>query len=114
MTIIFGNLTNDFVNYGTAVDNVRDGTGSQSQVDDAAAIFRRSASRNALYLVYIGIGMLICTFIYMYTWVYTGEMSSKRVREKYLQAVLRQEVAFFDNVGAGEIATRIQTDTRAF
>ncbi len=50
----------------------------------------------------------------MYTWVYTGEANAKRLRERYLQAVLRQDIAYFDNVGAGEVATRIQTDTRAF
>lgn len=48
----------------------------------------------------------------MNTWVYTGEATSKRIREHYLRAVMRQDVAFFDKVGAGEIATRIQTDTR--
>ena len=48
----------------------------------------------------------------MYIWTYTGEVNAKRVREKYLQAVLRQDIAFFDTVGAGEVATRIQTDTR--
>ena len=105
MSIIFGNLTNAFVDFGTAIER---GEG----VDSAAAHFRHVASLDASYLVYIGLGMLVCTFIYMYTWVYTGEMTSKRIREKYLQAVLRQEVAFFDNVGAGEVASRIQTDTR--
>ena len=49
----------------------------------------------------------------MYIWVYTGEINAKRIREHYLQAILRQDIAFFDNVGAGEVATRIQTDTRA-
>ena len=29
-----------------------------------------------------------------------------------LNAVLCQDIAFFDNVGAGEVATRIQTNTR--
>ena len=48
----------------------------------------------------------------MYTWVYTAEVLAKRVRERYLQAVLRQDVAYFETVGAGEVATRIQTDTR--
>jgi ATP-binding cassette subfamily B (MDR/TAP) protein 1 len=48
----------------------------------------------------------------MCVWVYTGEVNAKRIRERYLQAVLRQNIAFFDNVGAGEVATRIQTDTR--
>lgn len=37
---------------------------------------------------------------------------AKRIRELYLRAILRQDIAFFDNVGAGEVATRIQTDTR--
>ncbi len=50
----------------------------------------------------------------MYTWVYTSEVAAKRIRERYLKAVLRQDIAFFDNVGAGEVTTRIQTDTRSW
>ena len=50
----------------------------------------------------------------MHTWVYTAEVNAKRLRERYLQAVLRQDIAFFDNVGAGEVTTRIQTDCRTF
>lgn len=61
-----------------------------------------------------GVGMFVCTYIYMSVWVYTGEVNAKRIRERYLQAVLRQDIAYFDNVGAGEVATRIQTDTREF
>jgi ATP-binding cassette subfamily B (MDR/TAP) protein 1 len=61
--------------------------------------------------VCIGIGLFVCTFIYMFVWVYTGEASAKRLREHYLRAILRQDIAFFDQVGAGEVATRIQTDT---
>jgi len=56
--------------------------------------------------------MFVCTYTYMNIWVYTGEVNAKRIRERYLQAVLRQDIAYFDNVGAGEVATRIQTDTR--
>lgn len=54
-----------------------------------------------------------CTFIYLYFWAYTGEANGGRVRQRYLQAVLRQDITFFDKVGAGEVATRIQTDCRA-
>jgi ABC-type multidrug transport system fused ATPase/permease subunit len=60
----------------------------------------------------VGVGMFICTFIYMYAWVYTAEVTSKRIRERYLRAILRQDIAFFDKVGPGEITTRIQSDTR--
>ena len=50
--------------------------------------------------------------MYMSIWIYTGEVNTKCIREHYLQAVLRQDIAFFDNVGTGEVATRIQTNTR--
>ncbi|KAF8650034.1 hypothetical protein AX16_005451 [Volvariella volvacea WC 439] len=55
--------------------------------------------------------MFVCTYIYTSFWVHTGEVNAKRIRERYLQAVLRQDIPYFDIVGAGEIATRIQTDT---
>ncbi|EJC99282.1 P-loop containing nucleoside triphosphate hydrolase protein [Fomitiporia mediterranea MF3/22] len=111
MGIIFGNLTQSFVDFGSAVQGLQDGTASPDEVEQAASNLRHEASLDASYLVYIGLGTLVCTFIHMYTWVYTGEAASKRIREKYLSAVLRQDIAFFDNVGAGEISTRIQTDT---
>ena len=58
--------------------------------------------------------MWVCTYIEMVIWVYTGEVNSKRVREQYLKAVLRQDIAYFDTVGSGEVATRITSDTRMF
>lgn len=42
------------------------------------------------------------------------EINAKRLREWYLQAVLRQDIAYFDTVGAGEVTTRVQTDTREY
>lgn len=58
-----------------------------------------------------GVGMFLATYIFMNIWVYTGEVNARRVRERYLQAILRQDVAYFDKMGAGEVATRIQNDT---
>ncbi|KAH7318851.1 P-loop containing nucleoside triphosphate hydrolase protein [Rhizoctonia solani] len=104
MALLLGLLTQDFVNFTYAINT---GTG----VEEAGRLFEDSAAKNALYLVFIGIGMFGCTFVYMYVWIYTGEVNSKRIRERYLQAVLRQDIAYFENLGAGEVATRIQTDT---
>jgi ATP-binding cassette subfamily B (MDR/TAP) protein 1 len=50
----------------------------------------------------------------MHAWAYTAEVTSKRIRERYLKAILRQDIAFFDKVGPGEVTTRIQTDTRTW
>ena len=43
--------------------------------------------------------------------IYTGEHISQKIRAQYLAAILRQNIAFFDKLGAGEITTRITADT---
>ncbi|OBZ71083.1 Leptomycin B resistance protein pmd1 [Grifola frondosa] len=112
MSLLFGRLTQDFVDFGVTLEMAQSGNATaQADVPAAAQAFRRSAALNASYLVYIGVGMFVCTYVYMFVWVYTGEINAKRIRERYLKAILRQDIAFFDNVGAGEVATRIQTDT---
>jgi len=135
MSLLFGNLTQDFVNFAVAIQNADpNDPATTAKVEEAARGFRHVAAKDASYLTLIGaciqtashtsdvvlkhcpftvgLGMFVCTFIYMIVWVYTAEVTAKRIRELYLKAVLRQDIAFFDNVGAGEITTRIQTDTR--
>ncbi|KAI9462777.1 P-loop containing nucleoside triphosphate hydrolase protein [Lactarius psammicola] len=112
MSLLFGNLTQDFVDFAIALNNLDpNDPGSTTRVDQAAKDFRHVAAQDASYLTYIGVGLFVFTYIYMYTWVYTAEATAKRIRERYLKAVLRQDIAFFDKVGAGEVTTRIQTDT---
>ncbi|KAK0187916.1 P-loop containing nucleoside triphosphate hydrolase protein [Armillaria mellea] len=100
MTLLFGNLTNQFVIFQSVVNKVDQGD------QQAANEFARGRGR-----IPPCIGMFVCTYFYMYVWVYTAEANAKRIRERYLRAVLRQDIPFFDKVGAGEVATRIQTDT---
>ena len=41
---------------------------------------------------------------------YTGERITQQIRELYLRAIFRQNIAFFDFLGSGEITTRISSD----
>ncbi|KAF8158859.1 P-loop containing nucleoside triphosphate hydrolase protein [Mycena galopus ATCC 62051] len=116
MTILFGKLVNQFVNFQALIADLGSGVPStvaqaEAGLPAAAADFRHQASKLATYLVIIGCGMFVCTYTYMFVFVWTAEVNAKRIRERYLKAVLRQDIAFFDKVGAGEVATRIQTDT---
>ncbi|KAI0054749.1 P-loop containing nucleoside triphosphate hydrolase protein [Artomyces pyxidatus] len=112
MSLIFGNLTQSFVSFGVAVAaSDPNNPASVDALNKAAAAFRHTAANDAGDLTYIGLGMFACTYIYMTAWVYTAEVAAKRIREAYLRAILRQDIAYFDKVGAGEVATRIQTDT---
>lgn len=45
-------------------------------------------------------------------WMYTGERQASTLRKKYLEAVLRQDVGFFDtDARTGDIVFSVSTDT---
>ncbi|EIN12716.1 P-loop containing nucleoside triphosphate hydrolase protein [Punctularia strigosozonata HHB-11173 SS5] len=112
MSLFFGNLTEDFVHFATVLAAANSGnTTAAAEFPAVRSHFRHTAANDASFLVYIGVAMFVATYVYMVVWVYTGEVNAKRLRERYLRAVLRQDIAYFDNLGAGEVATRIQTDT---
>lgn len=68
-------------------------------------------STNTVFFLYLALGTFILTYIYMGTFIWTAERQTHRIRDKYLEAVLRQNVSFFDDEGAGETSVRITTDT---
>ncbi|KAJ7019971.1 ABC transporter type 1, transmembrane domain-containing protein [Mycena alexandri] len=112
MSIFFGKLTQGFVAFTLTLAEAQAGSAEAAQrLPIAAANFRHASGQSATYLTILGLGVFVTTYVYMHIWVVTAELSGKRIRERYLAAVLRQDPAFFDTVGAGEIVTRVQTDT---
>jgi len=61
--------------------------------------------------VYLGIGEFVMVYVSTVGFIYSGEHISQKIRKEYLKAILRQNIAFFDKLGAGEITTRITADT---
>ncbi|KAI3480555.1 hypothetical protein L1887_57274 [Cichorium endivia] len=103
MTIVFGSLTTAFLEYSNALLFGGDIPAARDHLNSEIV-------HGVLFLVYIGVAMLVATYVYMAAWIYTGQVVTRRIREHYLQAILRQDIAYFDVVGAGEITTRIQSD----
>ncbi|KAL2834681.1 P-loop containing nucleoside triphosphate hydrolase protein [Aspergillus pseudoustus] len=97
MTIVLGGLTS----------KIRDFVSGTETADQ----FRDDVSTYALYFVYVGIGEFVTVFIGTAGFVYVGERVTSKIRERYMQAILRQNVGFFDQLGPGEIANRITVDT---
>ncbi|KAK7943982.1 ABC multidrug transporter Mdr1 [Apiospora aurea] len=75
------------------------------------ADFEAQLTRNVVYFVYVGLAEFATVCVSTVGFIYTGERIAQRLRAEYLKAILRQNVAYFDNLGAGEIATRITADT---
>jgi ATP-binding cassette subfamily B (MDR/TAP) protein 1 len=61
--------------------------------------------------VYLGIGEFVLIYIATSGFIYTGSHIAAKVREEYLKAILRQNIGYFDKLGAGEVTTRITADT---
>lgn len=114
MTIVFGQLTQSFTNWGILSKQVAAAVDPSEELLQtfaaAGEAVKRDAARNGVYLVIIGIAQGVCAYFYMIVWNYVGEANSRRLRQAYLDAVLRQEIAYFDEIGAGEVATRIEND----
>ncbi|TXT11166.1 hypothetical protein VHUM_01917 [Vanrija humicola] len=108
MTLIFGRLTTAFNVFAVIVIAVQEEgltPANAARLDDAKKTLKKQSGDNALYLMAIGIGLFVTTYAYMLIWNWTSERQSKRMREVYLRSI-----AYFDDLGAGEIATRIQSD----
>jgi len=55
----------------------------------------------------IGFGVLIVAYIRVAVWLVVSYRQTFRIRLALLQAVLRQEIGWFDTNDAGELGTRL-------
>ncbi|KAJ5212040.1 GTPase-activating protein [Penicillium cinerascens] len=97
MTVLFGGLAGTFRSFVL-------GDISDSQ-------FTSELARFSLYFLYLAIGEFVMVYLATVGFVYAGEHITAKIRQQFLAAILRQNIAFFDKLGAGEITTRITADT---
>jgi len=55
----------------------------------------------------IGAAVLVICFIRVESWLQTSYRQTYRIRAALLQAVLRQEIGWFDTHDAGELGSRL-------
>lgn len=78
MTIVFGTLQGTFA-------GSFNGTISQDQFDAEMA-------RLVLYFVYLGVAMFVTIYVSTVVFIYTGEHIAGKIRERYLESCLRQNI----------------------
>ncbi|KAF9895290.1 hypothetical protein FE257_000194 [Aspergillus nanangensis] len=102
--IIFGQLLDDF--NGVTCNESSD-TGSSD------AEYQSDINSKILLIVYLAIAQFVLIYAHLSCWSFTGARLAQRLREKYLQNLLRQEPSYFDNLPPGEIASRLNGDIQA-
>ncbi|KAI6700620.1 hypothetical protein NL676_014944 [Syzygium grande] len=85
--------------------------GSASSLD--LETFRHKINKNALILLYMARGLIFACFLEVYCWTRTGERQTQRMRARYLRAVLRQDVIYFDMhvMSTPEVVTSVSSDS---
>uniref|UniRef100_J3LCB2 MDR-like ABC transporter n=1 Tax=Oryza brachyantha TaxID=4533 RepID=J3LCB2_ORYBR len=72
----------------------------------------RVVSKISVRFAYVAIGSGIAGFLQVSCWMVTGERQAARIRGLYLEAILRQDITFFDlETSTGEVTERMSSDT---
>ncbi|KAK1992218.1 multidrug resistance protein 2 [Colletotrichum falcatum] len=96
--IVFGRLSSVLA----AVDN------DASTADTQAS--RVLITQYSLYFIYLAIGSLLTWFISTAGFSYVGSNITRRVKVRYMDAALRQNMAVFDHIGTGHLVTQLSVD----
>lgn len=72
----------------------------------SASDFAHEVNRLTLYFVYLAIGQFGTIYIATVGFTSVGEHITAELRARYLSSILRQNIAYFDCLGAGEIVSR--------
>ncbi|KAB8255465.1 P-loop containing nucleoside triphosphate hydrolase protein [Aspergillus pseudonomiae] len=97
MTVLFGGLAGTFRSF--ILGDIGEGQ------------FTGDLARFSLFFLYLAVGEFVMVYLATVGFVYAGEHITAKIRQQFLAAILRQNIAFFDELGAGEITTRITADT---
>ncbi|KAK9271758.1 hypothetical protein L1049_002121 [Liquidambar formosana] len=78
-----------------------------------ANTFRHNINQNAVTLLYVACGSWVVCFLEGFCWARTGERQATRMRARYLKAVMRQDVGYFDMhvASTAEVITSVSNDS---
>lgn len=93
--IIFGQLIEKFVNFGTA---------------PGAFDIAEDMKKFAVYYVIIGACMFVCSFIQAGFWSMTSHRQIHKIRLDFFKSILRQDIGWFDVEETGGLTTRLSDD----
>lgn len=101
--IIFGQLLNDF----------NSASCTSPETPELRSNYQDSIDRKILLILYLAIAQFVTIYVHLSCWSYSGARLAQRIREQYLQRLLRQEPLYFDKLPPGEVSARLNGDVQA-
>ncbi|KAL2272912.1 hypothetical protein FJTKL_05731 [Diaporthe vaccinii] len=94
--------------FGELVDDLNSTSCSTSSVDDGS--LQAAVNRRVLLVIYVTIANFCLIWLHCGCWSLFGERVVRRLRYRYLSALLRQDLTYFETLPAGDITTRLDVD----
>ncbi|KAJ0989559.1 hypothetical protein J5N97_007915 [Dioscorea zingiberensis] len=78
-----------------------------------SSLFSHHVNQNSVNLLYLACASFVASFLEGYCWTRTAERQASRMRTRYLKAVLRQDVEYFDLKvsSTSEVITSVSSDS---
>ena len=92
-SLIFGNTVNDF---------------SPDKYPDLTKLIGKAS----IQIIAIGVGVMVLFFTVLSIIKYVGQRQGTRLKSIYLQAIMRQEMGFFDKINPAELSSRVEDDCK--
>lgn len=102
MIIIFSDLMGVILKYEYLVAN--------NELSEARHYLDHESRHYCLLFTILGIVMWVVSFGVNACWAVAAENQGLRIRQRYYQAIMRQDIGWFDTVKTGELTTRITND----
>uniref|UniRef100_A0A3Q3W6X8 Uncharacterized protein n=1 Tax=Mola mola TaxID=94237 RepID=A0A3Q3W6X8_MOLML len=99
MCIVFGDMTDSFVNYEGSLIN----TSYPSE-------FFSLLSRYAIYYSILGFVVLVAAYMQVAFWTLAAGRQVRRIRSLFFHRIMQQEISWFDVNETGELNTRLTDD----
>ncbi|KAF5963681.1 leptomycin B resistance protein pmd1 [Fusarium bulbicola] len=97
-------LTN--VIFGGFVEIINDFAQGQKSPAD----FRRTVNIHILRFIYVFIGRFVCSYTFTVCLTIAGTRITRRIRYRFLEATLSQDIAYFDSGFGGSVASQTTTN----
>jgi ATP-binding cassette, subfamily B (MDR/TAP), member 1 len=99
--------------FGQVIDEFNTATCDDTETTTSTSALQSAINDKILQMVYIAIASLVLIYVHLVCWNIFSQRLAQRIRERYLRSLLRQDIAFFDDLQAGEVSSRLNGDIQA-
>lgn len=99
--------------FGQLVDDLNSTSCSTSSSSADGGPPQADVNSKLLLVIYVAVANFCLIWLHCGCWSLFGERVVRRLRYRYLGALLRQDLAYFETLPAGDIATRLDADLAA-